>query len=317
MKSKVKIALLAGGIGGEREVSLKTAEEIFKALNKQKYEIFKYDPREDLREFVDDAMAKKFDLVFPALHGPLGEDGRIQGLMDSLGLRYLFSGTLASALAMDKARAKTLVKEAGIEVAPDITICREDEFNTKKVIAKLSLPLVVKPMRMGSSVGMSIVENEKGLEPAAKKAFKHDSEIMLEKFIKGRELTVAVMEDYEGLRALPTIEIIPKVSNWFDYSAKYDEGGSDEICPAEIPEEINDKVQGRAIKAFESLDCRGLARSDFIWDEWSGKMYFLEINTIPGMTSTSLVPKAAKTAGMEFEEFLDQLIERTLKNDSS
>jgi D-alanine-D-alanine ligase len=319
---KLKIALLAGGISGEREISLKTGEQIYKALDKDKYEITKYDPKTDLKRFFLDAMDKKFDLVFPALHGPFGEDGRLQGMLDMIGVPYVFSGCLASALAMDKEKSKLIAKSIGLAVAQDIILTKNEKIITKNIIKELSLPIFIKPADSGSSVGMSMAKNEKELEKGISKAFEHSAKIILERFIKGRELTVPIMGNPPSPRlrrtsppkALPVIEIIPKVSEWFDVRAKYEKGGTDEICPAKIPDNTRDEVQLLGVKIFNAIGCKDLARVDFIWDEKDNKLYFLEINTIPGMTETSLVPKAAKAAGMEFGEFLDGLIEGVINS---
>ena len=331
---KLKIALLSGGISGEREVSLKTGEQIYNVLDQQKYEIFKYDSKTDLKQFFLDAIEKKFDLVFPALHGPFGEDGKLQGMLDMIGMAYVFSGCLASALAMNKSKTKIIAREVGVDVLPDIVLSKNnyqndchsplretvtrrkknEEYDIDEIINKLSLPIVVKPIELGSSVGMSIAKDKQELKQGIEKAFKYDKEVMLEKFVKGRELTVAVMGNERSAKALPVIEIIPKVSGWFDYKAKYEVGGSEEICPAEIPDELRDRAQTMAIKIFKAIGCKDLARADFIWSVDDDKLYFLEINTIPGMTETSLAPQAAKAAGMEFGEFLDRLIENTFKS---
>jgi len=309
---KIKIALLSGGWAGEREISLKTGEQIYKALDKKKYQVSRYDPKNDLGKFFSDALKKKFDLIFPALHGPFGEDGKLQGLLDVLGIPYLFSGCLSSALAMNKYKTKVIIGKEGLIMAPDILIRKNEKYNLNKIIKKLSLPIVVKPSELGSSVGMSIAKTKKELEPGIKTAFRYDREVLLEKFIKGRELTVPVMGNNPA-KALPVIEIIPRVSTWFDYKAKYEVGGSDEICPAKIPGKIKNKIQKQALAAYKAIGCKDLARVDFIWQKGSDKLYFLEINTIPGMTATSLVPKSAKAAGLTFSQFLDKLISQAIK----
>ncbi|MDD5031820.1 MAG: D-alanine--D-alanine ligase [Patescibacteria group bacterium] len=311
MLKKIKIALLAGGRGGEREISLKTGEQIYKALDKKKYQISRYDPKNNLGKFFSDALKKKFDLIFPALHGPFGEDGKLQGLLDILGIPYLFSGCLASALAMNKYKTKVIAGKEGIIMARDILIRKNEKHSLDKIIKKLSLPIVVKPSELGSSVGMSIAKNKKELEEGIRTAFRYDREALLEKFIKGRELTVPVMGNNPP-KALPVIEIIPKVSTWFDYRAKYEVGGSEEVCPAKIPARIKIEAQREAVAAYKAIGCKDLARVDFIWQKGSDKIYFLEINTIPGMTATSLVPKSAKAAGMTFSQFLDKLISQAV-----
>ncbi len=305
---KIRIALLAGGISGEREISLDTGKQIFDALDKNKYEIFRYDPEMELKKFILDAFSKKFNLVFPALHGPFGEDGKLQGLMDMIGVPYIFSGCLASALAMNKAKAKIIAREAGLKVAKAVTVKKHEIEDRKKEIEFLGFPVVIKPVELGSSVGISIAKNKEELAEGISTAFKYDKVVMFEQYIKGRELTVLVMGK-ENPKAFPVIEIVPKNSQWFDYKSKYVAGACDEICPAEIIDEIRDELQKMAVKVFGAIGCKNLARVDFIWDNKSDKIYFLEINTIPGMTVTSLAPKSAKAAGMEFPVLLDKLIE--------
>jgi D-alanine-D-alanine ligase len=311
--AKLRIALLAGGVSNEREVSLKTGDKIFEALDRDKYEVTRFDPKTDLAAFFNEATAGKFDLVFPALHGPYGEDGRLQGMLDMLSLPYVFSDCLSSAIAMDKIKTKLVARAAGLTLAPDIRIGKHDAFDTKTVMLKLSLPIVVKPADSGSSVGVTIAQNETELKRGIDEAFRHAATVLLEKFVKGREFTVAVIGKEATTRALPVVEIIPKISAWFDHKAKYEVDGSEEVCPAEIPDAIRDRLQSEAIKVYRAIGCKDLARADFIWSEAEDKLYFLEINTIPGMTATSLAPQAAKAAGMEFSEFLDKLIKGAKK----
>lgn len=309
--NKIKIALLSGGISGEREVSLKTGEKIYEALNKEKYEIFRYDPKNNLRQFINDAIDKKFDLVMPALHGPFGEDGKIQGLMDMLGIPYVFSRCLASALAMDKYKTKIIVKNYNIPVIPDILFSKK--IGEDEIINKLGLPLVIKPSELGSSVGISLAKTKEELSKGLKEAEKYSSKILIEKYIKGRELTVVIMGN-KTAKALPVIEIMPKTSEWFDFQAKYTPGASKEVCPANIPKNIKEKIQEYAIKIHKAIGCKDLSRADFIWNEvGDNKIYFLEINTIPGMTETSLAPQAAKAIGLEFNDFLDELISKNIE----
>ena len=310
---KFKIALLAGGISGEREVSLKTGKQIYNALDKQKYKIFKYDPKIDLKRFFNDAIDKKFDLVFPALHGPFGEDGKLQGMLDMIGIPYVFSNCLASALAMDKYKTKIIAKSIGLTIVQDVILNKTDnDYSLDEIIKRLSFPIVVKPVELGSSVGASIAKTRQELEKGVKEAFRCDNRIMLEQFISGRELSVAIIGSGQKIKALPVIEIIPKISKWFDYKAKYESGGSMEICPAEIPNSIKNKIQKFSVEIFKAIGCKDLARIDFIWSKKDNKIYFLEINTIPGMTQTSLAPQEAKAVGIEFSEFLNQLIKNAL-----
>ena len=304
---KRRICLLFGGCSDEREISISSADAVYEALDKDKYEILRYDARDDLQKFINDIFAKKFDLVFPILHGSFGEDGKLQGMLDILNMPYVFSKTSASALAMDKHKSKLIASNVNLQVAPDIILKEGDNYSIKEIVDILSLPIVIKPNEMGSSIGMTIVQEKGKLVEGIKKGFNYDSTIILEKFIEGRELTVAVFGNNPPI-ALPVIEIIPRISKWFDYKAKYEVGGSNEICPAKIPEDVRKRTQELSIKIFKAIGCKDLSRVDFIWDTKNNKLYFLEINTIPGMTKVSLVPKAANAAGMGFGEFLDKLI---------
>ncbi|PLX22183.1 D-alanine--D-alanine ligase [Candidatus Parcubacteria bacterium] len=312
---KIKLALLSGGSSQEREVSQRAGDVIFNALDKEKYEVFRYDPKEDLMKFFIDASTGKFDIVFPALYGTAGEDGSLQGMLDLLKVPYLFSGLLTSAIAMNKYSTKMIVKTLGISVAKDMVLKRGESVDVKKIISTLGLPLVVKPMEQGSSIGVSIVHTKEELEDAIKNAHDHSLSALLESYIKGREFTVAVMGN-KMPEALPVIEIIPKVSSWFDYKAKYEDGGADEICPAVVPDDLKNSLQQAAVDIFKILDCRDLARADFIVDSTTNLIHFIEMNTIPGMTKNSLLPKAAKESGIPFSELLERIITEAIKNRS-
>ncbi|HAT73553.1 MAG: D-alanine-D-alanine ligase [Candidatus Moranbacteria bacterium GW2011_GWF2_36_839] len=270
------------------------------------------DKEKSLNNFYQGELEEKIDIVLPIGHGTYLEDGKLQGMLDMLGIPYVFSGTLASALAMNKKKTKIIAKSVGLKIAKDVVVLRNKKFNLEKIIAKLNLPIVVKPAELGSSVGTSLASTKEELAEGIKTALEYGEEVLLEQFIQGRELTVAVMGD-KSPKALPVIEIIPQVSGWFDYRAKYEKGGSKEVCPAEIPEEIRKKIQKYAVKIFKAIGCLDLARADFIWDKNDGKLYFLEINTIPGMTGTSLAPQAAAATGINFSKYLDKLISGALK----
>jgi len=233
-------------------------------------------------------------------------------MLEMLGVPYVFSNVLASSLAMNKPKSKLFAKDCGLDVLPHYLLNKKRKFDINRIIDKIGLPVVVKPAELGSSVGMSIAKTSEELSNAIDLAFEYDDEIMLEKFIKGRELTCAIFGNNPP-RALPLVEIIPKISEYFDFKAKYEQGGSEEICPADVPPEVTDRIQQDSIKIFEAIGCHDLARVDYIWDEVNQKYYFLEINTIPGMTQTSLVPQEAQAAGMDFSAFLDELIKNALK----
>lgn len=304
---KLRIALLYGGFSAEREVSIRGTKKILENLDKIKYQVFLFDPKTELDKFIKAAKAKKFDLVFPALHGPLGEDGIIQGLLEILGLPYVFSGVLASSLAMDKERTKKFLLTENILMPRSVVMDKEYK---KSELKKIKLPIVVKPICQGSSFGISIVKDKKELVGAIEEAFKFDKELMAEEFISGREITAAVLGNEKPV-ALPLIEIKPKAAEFFDFQAKYEPGASEEICPALLDKKLTKKIQDIAVKIHQVLGCRGVTRSDFIIR--NGQPYFLEINTIPGMTETSLVPQAAAKAGLSFSKLLDKLIELALE----
>ncbi|MDO8260154.1 MAG: D-alanine--D-alanine ligase [Candidatus Magasanikbacteria bacterium] len=309
--TKLKLALLSGGTSSERDISLISGEAVFGALDKTKYEIFRYDLKTDLENFITDALEKKFSLVLPILHGAVGEDGKLQGMLEILNLKYVFSNTLAHAIAMDKNIAKTIVRSVDIPTPESILITKTDNYNLNKIIEKLGFPIMVKPIDTGSSVGISKANNSVELSTGISKALQYSNDIILEKYITGREFTVPVMGN-KNPEALPVIEIIPKLADFYDYRSKYEEGGSEHICPAQIDKALSDKLKTAAIKIFKAMKCSDLARVDFMMDA-ENNFYFIEINTIPGMTSVSLVPDAARATGLEFSEFLDNLISGALE----
>ena len=306
---KLTVALLAGGISSEREVSLHSGEQVYEALDKNKYSILKYDPKTDLVRLMQDA--SRIDIAMIILHGPYGEDGTVQGLLDLLKIPYQGSGVLGSALAMNKVVTKQLYERAGLPVPPYVVYERNDTVGEAECVSQIGLPLVVKPAAAGSSVGMTIVKSAADLQRAIGKAREHDSVILIESYIDGTELTGGVIGNNQ-LEALPLIEIIPDKSyDFFDYEAKYTAGATQEICPARINEKLTRQAQNYAKIAHRALFCRGYSRTDMILQ--GDEIYVLETNTIPGMTATSLFPQAAQKAGMSFSQVLDKLIELGLE----
>lgn len=306
---KLTVALLAGGISSEREVSLHSGEQVHEALDKTKYNILRYDPQSDLARLVQDA--PRIDIALIILHGPFGEDGTVQGLLDLLDIPYQGSGVLGSALAMNKVVTKQLYEKAGLPVIPYAVFDRDETVDVEKCAAQIGLPLVVKPVQAGSSVGMSIIKSAADLQGALDKAGEFDNSILVESYIEGTELTAGVIGN-KTLEALPLIEIIPdETHEFFDYEAKYTAGITQEICPARIDAELTLKAQNYAKTAHRALFCKGYSRSDMILKD--REMYVLETNTIPGMTATSLFPQAAQKAGMSFSQVLDRLIELGLE----
>lgn len=302
---KLTVALLSGGISSEREVSLNGGDQVYNALDKEKYTVIRYDPKTDLAKLAAEADTIDFALII--LHGPYGEDGTVQGMLDLLGIPYQGSGVTGSALAMNKLTTKQVYERSGIPIPSYIALKRGDTLRSEDVVKRLNLPLVIKPVSCGSSVGMSIVRSKEDLAAAVEKAFLHDTCILIEAYINGVELTGSVIGN-DILEALPIIEIVPNENHdFFDYEAKYTPGLTQEICPARIDDGMAEKAQTYAKLAHSALFCKGYSRTDMIL---KGKdMYVLETNTIPGMASTSLLPLAAKTAGISFTHLLDRLIE--------
>jgi len=306
---KIRLALLSGGISSEREVSLNSGTQVFEALDKDKYEITRYDPKIDLPKLVMDA--SNIDAALIILHGPFGEDGTVQGLLDLLDIPYQGAGVLGSAVAMNKLVAKRLYDGAKVPTPTYLSFFMNDKINIPEVVGSLGLPLVVKPACAGSSVGMTIVKLQEDLESAITLGFEHDDTLILESYVKGVELTCGVLGN-ETLEALPVIEIIPGDSHeYFDYEAKYVAGETEEICPARIDEPTRLKVQGLAILAHQSLFLKGYSRTDMILKD--GELSVLETNTIPGMTATSLFPQSAGVGGYSFSALLDKLIQLAIE----
>ncbi len=213
---------------------------------------------------------------------------------------------------MDKSKAKIIGKNCGIPIIASQTFHKDEKISSYNIIKELDLPLVVKPNNAGSSVGISMVTETDDLDSAIQIAFQYSDQIIIEKMITARELTVGIIKNQGVMNVLSIIEIIPKDAQWYDYDAKYQTGGSEHICPAQIPQNIEDLAKEYAQKIFEIVGCEDLARIDFLWDEKNDEMYFLEINTIPGMTATSLAPEAARAAGISFEQLINSLIENNL-----
>ncbi len=331
----MKILVLAGGESQEREVSLNSGKAVAAALQSAGHTVQLLDTR-DGRDLLGSgnvaqitagqtaseggqigrfdlslpATIKDSDVVFIALHGGLGENGTLQALFDLAKVAYTGSGVLASALAMDKQRAKLMMDSVGVPTPQTIfygseahvfRYCGSEDF------ADVAYPIVVKPNSEGSTVGITIAKDYAELLAGVKLALDYDDFILLEEYIPGRELTVAVLGD----QALPVVEIVPK-GGFYDYEHKYTSGASDYICPAVIDQQVEADAKEYALTAFQVLGCSGYARADFRLNP-QNQLFCLEVNTLPGMTSTSLVPKAAKAAGISFEQLLNRIVELALK----
>ncbi len=307
---KLTVALLAGGRSAEREVSLKSGAQVYEALNKERYDVLRYDPRDDLLRLAQDVA--RIDVALIILHGRMGEDGTIQGFLDSLGIPYQGSGVLGSALAMNKVISKQIYIQAGLPVAPSLVVEGNQPDAMKRIIEEIGLPAVIKPEHEGSSIGLGIARTVEELPVALEEAWRFDRRCLVEKFISGIEVTGGVIGN-EELTALPLVEIIPGEDfAFFDYKAKYTPGATHEICPARISPELTARAQEYAKNAHRALCCKGYSRTDMIVS--GNDIYLLETNTIPGMTKTSLLPQAAEAAGVSFSALLDRLIELALED---
>jgi len=296
----MKIGVIMGGISSEREISLKTGMEIANNLDKTKYEVvpIQIDKKEELIEKV-----KGIDFAFIALHGHFGEDGTVQGVLETLSIPYSGCGVLSSAICMDKDMTKRILRFGGLNTA-DWIVVKDLNFDINEV-KKMGYPVVVKPNSGGSSVATRIVNDDKDLMDAVEEALKYDTEVMIEEYIKGDEITCPILDG----KMLPILAIKPK-SAFFDYTSKYADGGADEFV-VEFETELQEKIEYMAVKTYELLKCRVYARVDMIIKE--GIPYILEVNTLPGMTKNSLFPKSAKAAGIGFSQLLDTIIEKSLE----
>jgi D-alanine-D-alanine ligase len=310
-----KIAVIAGGWSGERPISLISGQSVFKALRQGKLPCLAYDLVPDaalkvkptaspswarrvaLRNLVTQLRRDKVKVCLICLHGPGGEDGKIQGLLDLAGIAYTGSGQRASAVAMHKGTAKRLFRDRGLPTPDWVTA-----FKGRKAPA-FSQPCVVKPTEQGSALGISIVKKRSGIPKALREAFRWGGEALIERYIPGRELTVAVLGD----RALPVVEIIPQKADFYDFASKYDEGGSRHLCPAPIPSAQARRAQALALAAHHVLGCQGYSRVDMMLDGRGG-LWILELNSLPGMTPVSLMPDAARAAGYSYLALLKEML---------
>ncbi len=306
MSGAIHVVVLMGGWSAEREVSLVTGEGVADALERKGYRVTRIDMARDIAARLTEA---KPDVVFNALHGTPGEDGSVQGMMDLMGVKYTHSGMVTSVIAIDKVLTKNALVPYGIpmpggQVVKSETLFERDPFER---------PFVVKPVNEGSSVGVAIVTAEGNYgNPIGRDVsgpWQEFDELLAEPFIRGRELTVAVLGDHP----LVVTELRPK-SGFYDYDAKYTDGLTEHICPAQIPEDISEAMMGYALKAHRLLGCKGASRSDFRWDDQKGVegIFLLEVNTQPGMTPLSLVPEQAKQMGISYDDLVDSLVKEAM-----
>jgi D-alanine-D-alanine ligase len=307
-----RVAVVCGGPAAEREVSLTSGREVAAALRSSFGDVTVHEPDLHLAE---ELLRGSIDVVFPALHGPLGEDGSIQGLLEVAGVPYVGSGVGASACAMDKVVAKRLFRDAGLPLAREVVVERGADASAAEAAARVraSLPgrVAVKPASQGSAVGVAFAESSAELEAALEAAFAFDPRVLVEEFVVGSEITVGILESPAPI-PFPVIDIRTPGDSWYDFEHRYTVGLSEHLIPAPLPQDVYDEVQSAAVRAHVSLGCRDLSRVDFVVEP-EGRIVLLEVNTLPGMTPTSLYPDGAAAAGISFEELVAHLVRRALE----
>ncbi len=327
---KKNLALVTGGYSGEAVISYKSATTIYNNLDKEKYNVYKiditssgwfYESSDGVQSgvnkndfsIIDGGAIVKFDAVLIALHGTPGEDGKLQGYFDMLQLPYTGCNAIASAITMNKSYTTSVAGKAGVNVAASVLLFDHSPVPAADILQKLQLPLFVKPNSGGSSIGMSKVAKAEDLQQAIDKAFKEDSQVLVEEMIIGREFTIGVYKTKGKIIALPITEIITeKTQDFFDFVAKY-EGKSQEITPAEIDTTIAEKIRVAAKKVYAVFNCSGVIRIDFIYNELVGEPFMLEVNTIPGQSAVSLVPQQVAAAGGNLKDFYTLLVEECFR----
>src|SRR5919204_3675138 len=328
---RLRVAVIMGGRSSEHEISLASATSVLEGLDPERYDVHRIeigrDGRWELPARAEQGRLgrgeyeklpvpldgspqplESVDVVFPVLHGPFGEDGTVQGFLELAGVAYVGAGVTASALCMDKDLFKAVMRDKGIPVVDSVTVL---ERARNRVQNPFGYPIVVKPARLGSSVGITMVRSANELGPALDLAFQHDEKVLLEEYVSGVEIECSVLGNEEPIASIPG-EIVPLVSDWYDYSAKYDEGGMDLVVPPRLDDATIAKVQELAVAAFVASDCEGMARVDFFVRE-NGEVLVNELNTIPGFTATSVYAKLFEASGMPYPELLDRLVELALE----
>ncbi|MBZ5857251.1 D-alanine--D-alanine ligase [Flavihumibacter profundi] len=329
MHARPIIAFITGGYSGEAEISYKSAITIEKNIDTSKFEVYKIDIRKDgwLYTHADGGlyMIDKndfsllingnkiyFDAVLVGIHGTPGEDGKLQGYFDMLGIPYTSCDAATSALTFNKRYTVAVAAFAGIHVAKSLHLFKDRPVDAAVIAAQLHFPVFVKPNNGGSSIGMSKVKSGDDLEAALAKAFMEDDQVLVEEFISGREFTIGVFRSKGKIITLPFTEVIAK-NEFFDFEAKY-HGKSEEITPAMVDEAIAEKVRSAALKVYQVFNCRGIVRIDFIYNEARGEPFMLEINTVPGQSEASIVPQQVKAMGWTLKDFYSALIEDALEH---
>ncbi len=325
---KPNIAFVTGGYSGEAVVSYQSALTIEKNVDRDRFNVYTIDITRDgwyfkngeerlpvdKNEFtiVKDGKQIHFDAVLIGIHGTPGEDGKLQGYFDMLGIPYTSCNAAVSSLTFNKSYTVSIAAFRGIRVAKSVLLVRDQPFNADQVAADLKFPVFVKPNNGGSSIGMSRVnDRSEGLGSAIEKAFREDDQVLIEEFIEGREFTVGVFKNKGEIVALPITEVITK-KEFFDYEAKYTKGMADEITPARISDELTGLIKSNAVNVYRLFNCGGIVRMDFIFHQDQGVPYLLEINTVPGQSEASLVPQQVKAMGWTLTDFYSALIDEAL-----
>jgi D-alanine-D-alanine ligase len=330
MAERLRVAVIQGGRSSEHEISLASARSVVEGLDPERYDVRAIDIRRDGRWELTSRGGQEelgkgngslpvpvagkpeplgdIDVVFPVLHGPFGEDGTVQGLLELAGVAYVGAGVAASAVCMDKDLFKAVMRAKDVPVVPSVTVRRWQRADVEN---PFGFPVVVKPARLGSSVGISIVRSREDFDQAVELAFEHDEKILLEEYVGGVEVECSVLGNEKPIASIPG-EIVPLASDWYDYSAKYDEGGMDLIIPPRIEADAIGRVQELAVASFVASECEGMARVDFFVRE-NGEVLVNELNTIPGFTATSVYAKLFEASGIPYPELLDRLVDLALE----
>lgn len=323
------IALLTGGTTGEWVISVKSAVTIAQHIDTTKFEVYKimltengwfYEPSDSVKIAIDkndfsltlEGRKIKFDGVFIAIHGSPGEDGKLQGYFDLIGMPYTTCNALTSAITMNKGYTKAIVNGIkDLHVAKSVQIFKDGGYNIADIKSELKLPYFVKPNNGGSSIGMTKVKHADDLQEALDKAFNEDSQVLVEEFVEGREFSVGVYNANGKIVVLPATEVIT-TNEFFDFEAKYTPGAAEEITPANMTDEERKRVENVITAVYQKLDCRGVVRVDYFLESGTGNLYFIEINTIPGQTATSFIPQQVAAMGLELKDFYTQIIEAAI-----
>ncbi len=327
---KKKIALVAGGYTGESVVSMKSAQTVYTHLDKNKYDVYNLIIDVDSWRYIDENEQAhridrndfsidvnndkiKFDAAFIIIHGTPGEDGKLQGYFDMIGMPYTTCDAATSAITMNKAYTKSVIDGIkDVHIARSLQLFAEQRYTVEEILSRLKLPLFIKPNSGGSSIGMSKVKDASELQEALDKAFKEDTQVLVEEFIGGREFTIGLYKVNSIVNVLPCTEIVSS-KEFFDYEAKYTDGVTNEITPGRMNEEELNRVRNAMVQIYMRLNCKGVVRIDYIMEQESNKMYVLEVNTVPGQSQNSIIPQQVRAAGMSMTDFYGALIEDILK----